>query len=127
MLKIIHAADFHLDSPFAALSEEQAALRRREQRQLLASLAEAAEGADIVLLPGDLLDSGVCHAETVEALEGFLNALPGRVFVAPGNHDYYAKFPRHTEIPVLFFATLSQLIFNLRNLNNITNKETSGE
>ena len=90
MLKIIHAADFHLDSPFAALSEEQAALRRREQRQLLASLAEAAEGADIVLLPGDLLDSGVCHAETVEALEGFLNALPGRVFIAPGNHDYYA-------------------------------------
>ncbi len=90
MLRILHAADFHLDSPFAALSEEQAALRRREQRQLLASLAEAAEGADIVLLPGDLLDSGVCHAETVEALEGFLNALPGRVFVAPGNHDYYA-------------------------------------
>ena len=90
MLKIIHAADFHLDSPFASLTEEQAALRRREQRQLLASLAEAARGADIVLLPGDLLDSGVCHTETVEALEGFLNALPGKVFIAPGNHDYYA-------------------------------------
>ena len=90
MLKIIHAADFHLDSPFAALSEEQAALRRREQRQLLTDLAKAAEGADLTLLPGDLLDSGVCHAETVEALEGFLNSLPGRVFVAPGNHDYYA-------------------------------------
>ena len=90
MLKIIHAADFHLDSPFAALSEEQAALRRREQRQLLTDLAKAAEGADLTLLPGDLLDSGVCHAETVEALEGFLNSLPGMVFVAPGNHDYYA-------------------------------------
>ena len=90
MLQIIHAADFHLDSPFAALSEEQAALRRKEQRQLLAELAKAAEGADLTLLPGDLLDSGVCHAETGEALEGFLNSLPGRVFVAPGNHDYYA-------------------------------------
>ena len=90
MLKIIHAADFHLDSPFAALSEEQAVLRRREQRQLLASLAAEAKGADLVLLPGDLLDSGVCHAETAEALEEFLNSLPGRVFVAPGNHDYYA-------------------------------------
>ena len=90
MLRIIHAADFHLDSPFAALSEEQAVLRRREQRQLLASLAAEAKGADLVLLPGDLLDSGVCHAETAEALEEFLNSLPGRVFVAPGNHDYYA-------------------------------------
>ena len=90
MLKIIHAADFHLDSPFAALSEEQAALRRQEQRQLLSALAEAAQEADLVLLPGDLLDSGVCHLESVEALEGFLNSLPGKVFVAPGNHDYYA-------------------------------------
>ena len=90
MLKIIHAADFHLDSPFAALSEEKAALRRKEQRQLLRSLAEAAAGADLVLLPGDLLDSGVCHLETVGALEEFLNSLPGKVFVAPGNHDYYA-------------------------------------
>ena len=90
MLKILHAADFHLDSPFAALKEEQAALRRKEQRQLLRSLAEAAAGADLVLLPGDLLDSGVCHLETVEALEEFLNSLPGKVFVAPGNHDYYA-------------------------------------
>ena len=90
MLKILHAADFHLDSPFAALSEEKAALRRKEQRQLLRDLAEAAAGADLVLLPGDLLDSGVCHLETVEALEEFLNNLPGKVFVAPGNHDYYA-------------------------------------
>ena len=90
MLKIIHAADFHLDSPFAALSEEQAALRRREQRQLLTSLAEAAQDADLVLLAGDLLDRGVCYAETAEALEAFLNSLPCPVFLAPGNHDYYA-------------------------------------
>ena len=90
MLHILHAADFHLDSPFAALSEDHAALRRKEQRQLLRSLAEAAEGTDLVLLPGDLMDSGVCHTETVEALEGFLNSLPARVFIAPGNHDYYA-------------------------------------
>ena len=33
MLKIIHGADFHLDAPFAALSPEQAAQRRAEQRQ----------------------------------------------------------------------------------------------
>lgn len=90
MLKIIHAADFHLDSPFAALSEEQAALRRKEQRQLLTDLAKAAEEADLMLLAGDLLDSGVCHLETLEAMEGFLDSLPCQVVIAPGNHDYYA-------------------------------------
>ncbi len=90
MLRIIHAADFHLDSPFAALEEEKAALRRKEQRQLLEALADRAAGADLVLLAGDLLDSGVCHAETWEALEDFLNSLPGQVFISPGNHDYYA-------------------------------------
>ena len=30
MLKLIHAADLHLDSPFAGLSAEQAVLRRQE-------------------------------------------------------------------------------------------------
>ena len=34
MLKFIHAADFHLDSAFAALPPEKAAERRREQREL---------------------------------------------------------------------------------------------
>ena len=90
MLTVIHAADFHLDSPFAALTAEQALLRRKEQRALLSELREAAQGADLTLLSGDLLDSSLCHRETAEALEEFLNALPGEVFLAPGNHDYYA-------------------------------------
>lgn len=41
MLKFIHAADFHLDSAFAALPPEKAAERRREQRELPGRLAEA--------------------------------------------------------------------------------------
>lgn len=38
MLTFLHAADFHLDSPFHALPPEQAAERRQEQRQLLTRL-----------------------------------------------------------------------------------------
>ena len=34
MLRFIHAADFHLDSAFAALTPRQAAARRRESREL---------------------------------------------------------------------------------------------
>ena len=41
MLKIIHAADFHLDSPFSGLTPAGAVQRRREQRQLLERLRQA--------------------------------------------------------------------------------------
>ena len=37
-IKFLHAADLHLDSPFAALPPEQAARRRREQRELLGQI-----------------------------------------------------------------------------------------
>ena len=32
MAKVLHAADFHLDSAFRSLPEEQARLRRQESR-----------------------------------------------------------------------------------------------
>ncbi|MFQ9054161.1 MAG: hypothetical protein ACLR5H_14450 [Oscillospiraceae bacterium] len=34
MAKVLHAADFHLDSAFRSLPEEQARLRRQESREL---------------------------------------------------------------------------------------------
>ena len=91
MLKLIHGADFHLDAPFAALSPEKARQRRAEQRQLLSRLADLAEeeGADLVLLSGDLLDGGETYQETVEALSHALGQIKAPVFIAPGNHDPY--------------------------------------
>ena len=48
-VRILHAADLHLDSPFEALTLAQAAQRRREQRSLLRALPELAQahGAQI--------------------------------------------------------------------------------
>ena len=89
MLRFLHAADFHLDSPFAALGGEKAALRRQEQRRQLRELADLAKGTDLVLLAGDLLDSARAYGETREAMEEFFSALKMPVFIAPGNHDYY--------------------------------------
>ena len=90
-IRVLHAADLHLDSPFEALSAEQAALRRAEQRALLGRLAELVQTreVDLVLLPGDLLDSGSSYRETAISLCDALSRMERPVFIAPGNHDWY--------------------------------------
>lgn len=89
MLKLLHAADLHLDSPFAGLTPEQAALRRAEQRQLVRGLADLAarEQVDLVLLAGDLFDSGRIYRDTARELAEDLGRINAPVFIAPGNHD----------------------------------------
>ena len=90
-MRIVHAADFHLDSAFGALSGEQARLRRRDSRELLLRLANYVNQTqtDIVLLAGDLFDGGTVYRETLETLAEALGAMRARVFIAPGNHDPY--------------------------------------
>lgn len=98
-VKVVHAADFHLDSAFAALSAEQAKLRRRESRDLVERLANYVNqnGIEIVLLAGDLFDSELTYRDTIERLVDSLGAMSAQVFIAPGNHDYYsAKSPYAT-------------------------------
>ena len=93
MLTIIHAADLHLDSPFSGLPPELAAARRGEQRLLLDDLAALArrEGADAVLLSGDVLDGGHVYRQTARALARALGETGCPVFIAPGNHDPYTR------------------------------------
>ena len=88
-MKILHASDLHLDSPFHRLSAEQAQQRRRELRELPAKLARLAneEQVDLVLLPGDLFDGQRVYPETVETLIAALGTIEVPVVIAPGNHD----------------------------------------
>lgn len=90
-LRILHAADLHLDSAFEGLSEGKAAIRRAEQRGLLSRMAELvhSDSIDLVLLSGDLLDSTSTYFETGEELMRSLRSMAVPVFVAPGNHDFY--------------------------------------
>jgi exonuclease SbcD len=92
MPTILHAADFHLDSPFDALPPSLSIQRREEQRELFQRLALVAESihADLVLLPGDLLDSSTTYYETTQALLRTLGNLKAKVFIAPGNHDFWS-------------------------------------
>ena len=70
-IKFLHAADLHLDSPFAALPPEQAARRRREQRELLGQIVELCNGeqCDLLLLAGDLFDGATVYPDTLEVLQ----------------------------------------------------------
>ena len=91
-VKILHASDFHMDSPFDGLPENKAAERRREGRALLQKIAQLAEEERIqlVLLAGDLFDSTVAYYETRETLSLILGRISAQVFIAPGNHDFYS-------------------------------------
>lgn len=93
MIKFLHAADLHLDSPFSALPPEKAAARRREQRELLDELVTLCdqEGCDLLLLAGDLFDAEAARRDTWESLTRSLRNCHARVFIAPGNHDFCAS------------------------------------
>ncbi len=93
MVRVLHASDLHLDSAYGALSPEQARQRRAESRALVREMVDYANdhGVDLLLLPGDLLDSDAVYAQTAEELSTALAAFRGQVFIAPGNHDYYTE------------------------------------
>ena len=88
-LKILHSADWHLDSPFASLPEEQRQYLRRKQLQLPDKIAELTqrEGCHMVLLAGDIFD-GIPGREWVDAVKAALKRCAVPVFISPGNHDH---------------------------------------
>ena len=93
-LRLLHAADLHLDSAFESLSPEDAAARRAGQRDILFRLADAAETlkVDAVLLCGDVFNGIDAERETERAFCRATGALHCPVLVAPGNHDPYTPY-----------------------------------
>ena len=93
MLKVIHTADIHLDSPFTLGDASASAMRREELREMFRRLCKyAAEvSADIVLIAGDLFDRKYVTKNTVDLVVKEFEGLPNTQFViAPGNHDFYS-------------------------------------
>ena len=90
-IKLLHAADLHLDSAFESLSPEASAERRNGQRKILFKIAEIAEerGVNAVLLCGDVFDGNSIERETARDFCRALGVLSCPVLVAPGNHDPY--------------------------------------
>ena len=82
-----------MDSAFAGLAGELAKQRRRESRQMLERLSNYVNqnSVQVVLLAGDLFDSATTYRETIEALTDALARMQAKIFIAPGNHDFYSS------------------------------------
>ena len=88
-LKLIHAADLHLDSPFASFDWAQRALLQRAQGELPEKISRCVktQGAQMLLLAGDVFD-GPYRRETARLLADCLEDTGVPVFISPGNHDF---------------------------------------
>lgn len=93
MIRFLHCADLHLDSPFSGLDALQSEARREEQRELFRTLICHAKNrrVDLVLIAGDLFDSGFTSSSTVKFVADMLATLDCPVVISPGNHDPYVE------------------------------------
>ena len=83
MVRILHAADFHLDSAFTGLNEQQARQRRQESRDLTRRMVDVSQ--DVIIREQDC---GVTHgikvsriSENGQVIEKFSDRVRGRYLV----------------------------------------------
>lgn len=107
VVKIVHAADIHLDSPLRGLERYEGAPVERIRGATRAALSRLvdlciAERAGLLLLAGDLFDgdwkdysTGLFFADQMSRLR----AADVRVFIVRGNHDAASQVKRHLTLP----------------------------
>ena len=99
-MKILHAADLHLDTPFTGRSEAEVAYLKKALLSLPEKIVELCrqEHCDLLLLAGDLFDADPT-GQSMAALRAALAEIRVPVFISPGNHDFCApQSPYLTEV-----------------------------
>ena len=92
MIKVLHAADIHLDVPFNIGDIDKAKIKRSELRGAFSSLMTFAriEKFDLVLIAGDMFDSSFVTPDTAALVtREFAACHECRIVISPGNHDPY--------------------------------------
>lgn len=92
-MKILHMADFHLDSAFSGFDKDSADARRAQLRECFCDVMRLARerGVQLVLIAGDLFDSPFCSASTRKVIFDSISKVGCPVVISPGNHDYYNR------------------------------------
>jgi DNA repair exonuclease SbcCD nuclease subunit len=106
-MKIIHAADLHIDSPFqghvnglGVLGEQSHLATRRAYHNLIELCLQ--QEAEVLLLAGDIFDGDCCDTATGEFFLAGLDRLQEvgtRVVLVYGNHDAECRVTRRLRLP----------------------------
>lgn len=120
-MKILHAADLHLGTPFTGRSEEAVRTLKKALLDVPQKIVQLCKthNCDLLLLSGDLFD-GVADAESLAALKNALAQTDVPTFISPGNHDFCTPdspwltevWPKHVHIftkPAVESIVLSEL------------------
>jgi DNA repair exonuclease SbcCD nuclease subunit len=92
MIKILHCADIHLDSPFAGGNIQMSEQRRQELRSAFVNMMMYARdnGVELLLICGDLFDNNNPAPDTVAmVVREFAASSKMQIIITPGNHDFY--------------------------------------
>ena len=92
LMRFIHMADVHFDSPFTVLAsrENLANERRLEQRKAFADAIEYIKENQIpfLFISGDLYEQKYIRKSTIEYINNLFKEIPNtQIFITPGNHD----------------------------------------
>ena len=89
MIKLLHAADLHLDSPLVGFSDERRAFLRKALSDIPWQIARLCRihSCDMLLLSGDIFDGNPTKS-SLDTLRQALEDTAVPVFIAPGNHDF---------------------------------------
>lgn len=95
MIKLFHTGDIHLDSAYSRLSPAEKARAREHERKIFTKMIDHVrrEKYALLLISGDLFDSGSISPETERCVLDAFASLECPVVISPGNHDSFLSVP----------------------------------
>src|SRR5690625_1804341 len=107
MIRFIHAADLHLDTPFSGLEQTSKTLAKKLREAPFESFAKIVDVAiekavDFVLLSGDLYNTKRVNIKAQSLFIEELNRLAKAdipVYLIRGNHDYMTEEAKTLSLP----------------------------
>ena len=112
MLKMLHCADIHIDTPFTSLGSEtdKSSIRRQDLKETFHKIVDLArvEKVDLLLVSGDLYEHSYVRKSTIHFINDCFGKISEvKVFIVPGNHDpnifnsYYQNYSWNDNVYIL--------------------------
>lgn len=88
-MKLLHTADWQIGKRYGQFDPEEAALLAEARFDVVSRIADLAcsEGADLILVAGDVFDAQGVSDRTVRRLFQLISGFAGPWVMIPGNHD----------------------------------------